>query len=408
MAAAVESLISVGQAQEMILGSVQPGPTVTVPLRSALGRTLAERVVCDIDFPPFNRAMMDGYAVRAADVATVPAALQVVGRVAAGAVAERAVEPGEAMQINTGAPIPPGCDAVVRVEDTQTDGNRVVVRVVASAGRFVARRGEYVRAGAAVLEPGVCLGAGQIAIAATAGRTSLSVYERPDVAILVTGDELVEPGVLPTGGQIRDSNRYVLDGLIDRSGGRPVDLGLVRDDPEALKDKIRTGLATGFLCITGGVSMGEFDFVPQCVTECGATVRFHKLALKPGKPTLFATTDDGACVFGLPGNPVSVFATFWLLVRPALAVRQGRPPAVPRPVAARLEGRVGPTADRQTYRPARVHPHVDGRLVAEPLVWHGSGDPFGLAVCNAMIVTAPGSPARGPGDTIEVLLIEVP
>ena len=172
--------------------------------------------------------------------------------------------------------------------------------------------------------------------------------------------------------------------------------------------RIREGIAEGFLCITGGVSMGRFDFVPRCVAECGMEVRLHKLAVKPGKPTLFATNADGACVFGLPGNPLSVFATFWLLVRPALAVRQGLPPSVPRGLAAKLQAGVGTTSSRQTYRPVRVWPNEHGELVAEPLTCHGSGDPFGLARANALLVSPPGAPARKPGDTVEVLRLEVP
>jgi molybdenum cofactor synthesis domain-containing protein len=408
MTSAMAALISVEEAQQIILSSVRPGPTVTLPLREAGGRTLAEPVVCDIDYPPFDRAIMDGYAVCAADLKPAQTTLRVIGQVAAGEVPDRPLGAGQAMVTNTGAPIPHGSDAVVPVEDTRTDGDRVMIRAAAAPGQYIARRGEYRRAGSTVLDGGTRLSAGQLAIAASAGLASVSVYHEPTVAVLVTGDELVECDVVPSGGQIRDSNRYLLDGLIRQSSCRPVDLGVVRDDPEALAAKIREGLAAGFLCISGGVSMGQFDFVPRCVAECGAETRFHKLALKPGKPTLFATAAGGSCVFGLPGNPVSVFVTYWLLVGPALAARQGRAGAVPRSVSARLSGPVGPTAERRTYRPARAQPDDNGQLVAEPLRWHGSGDPFGLARANALLVTEAGSPARHPGDTVEVILLEVP
>ncbi|MHC4235462.1 MAG: molybdopterin molybdotransferase MoeA, partial [Planctomycetota bacterium] len=275
------SLISVQQAQEIVLSSVVPGPTVHLPLRHAVNRTLAEDVVCDIDYPPFDRAMMDGYALRSADTTSVPAVLQIVGQAAAGTTHPGELAPGQAVQVNTGAPMPAGCDAVARVEDTAVDGDRVTILAVAHPGQHIARRAESVRAGQTVLEAGTRLTAGRIAIAAAAGAPVVAVYEEPGVAILVTGDELVDVDRVPSGPQIRDSNRYVLDALVRQCHCRPVDLGVAHDDRETLTAKIKQGLAAGFLCITGGVSMGEFDFVPDCLGECGATIRFHKLAVKP-------------------------------------------------------------------------------------------------------------------------------
>ena len=402
------SLIPLQDAQQIVLSTVSAGPTVRVPLRAAVNRTLAEAVACDLDHPPFDRSLMDGYAVRSADLGSMPATLDVVGRVTAGSEADVPVGPGQAIQICTGAPVPPGCDAVVRVEDTERRAERVTIKVGTAPGRYIATRASSVRAGQTVLEPGRRLSPAQIAIVAACGHSSVSVYQQPSVALLVTGNELVEPDRKPAGAQIRDSNRFVLDALVRQAHCRPVDLGVARDDPKVLTERLGRGLATGFLCTAGGVSMGEFDFVPRCLQECGATIRFHRVAIKPGKPVLFATTADGGYVFGLPGNPVSVFTTFWLLVRPALALRQGRSDVLPRAVSVRLAKPIGATGDRRTFRPARVEPDRDGRLTAEPLVVRGSGDLFGMARANALIETAPHTPAQPQGQEARAVLLEGP
>ena len=377
-------------------------------MRAAVSRTLAEPVVCDVDHPPFDRSMMDGYAVRSVDLGSVPATLDVVGCVAAGNEANLPVGPGQAVQICTGAPVPPGCDAVVRVEDTDRRAERVTIKVGIAPGRYIATRASSARAGQTALEPGRRLSPAQIAIIAACGHSSVLVHQQPSVALLVTGNELVEPDCKPVGAQIRDSNRYVLDALVRQAHCRPVDLGVARDDPKMLTERLGHGLATGFLCTTGGVSMGEFDFVPRCLQDCGATIRFHKVAIKPGKPVLFATTADGGCVFGLPGTPMSVLTTFWLLVRPALALRQGCSDALPRAVTVRLAKPIGATGDRRTFRPARVEPDQDGHLTAEPLVVQGSGDPFGIARANALIETAPHTAAQPQGQDARAVLLEWP
>ncbi len=400
------SLLSLDDAQQQVLSAISPGPTVPVPLRAAFGRTLAEPITCDTDYPPFDRALMDGFAVRSADVASAPATLKVVGQIPAGGGSSASLGPGQAMQICTGGPIPTGCDAVARVEETECSADSVTIRSTAPTGQFIARRASAVRSGQIVLEPGTRLTPPRIAVLAASGHHTAMVYAQPAVGVLVTGSELVEPEWVPAGAQIRDSNRYVLDALIRQAGCRPVDFGAVRDDKKALAARLRDGLDTGFLCTAGGVSMGEFDFVPACIEECGATIRFHKLAIKPGRPVLFATTEDGGCAFGLPGNPGSVFVAFWLLVRPALARRQGRTDVVPRSVSVRLLERLGPTGDRRTFRPALVEPNLQGEPQAKPLPTKGSGDPFGMGDANALIDSAPGTPAREAGDEARALLLE--
>jgi len=338
----------------------------------------------------------------------LPAAvLDVVGQIAAGAVAAGEVGPGQAMQINTGAPIPPGADAVVPVEDTQPadDGRAVRVLRGAQKGESITARGTYVTAGREVLLPGTWISPLEIGVAATAGATRVRVYRRPTVAIVVTGDELVDVDQVPRGAQIRNSNEHILDALVRQSHCKPVRLGVVSDDRAAIRAKIEAALACDVLCITGGVSMGEFDFVPEVLSELGATLHVHKMATKPGRPTIFATTPTGRAVFALPGNPISAFVGFHLLVSVALARLQGRQPAQHREIVATLRGPVPAPGDRRSFQPARAWLTAQGRWEAEPLSWHGSGDPFGMATANALVMRPAGSPPADAGDEVMIILV---
>ncbi len=406
------ALLAIEAARRAVLDHVGVGSVTTVPLRDATGRVLARPVVNDVDYPPFDKAMMDGYAVRAADVATAcaaaPAMLRVVGQVGAGHDAAGHVGLGEAVQINTGAPVPPGADAVVPVENTElsADGSAVAVSVAVPAGKHIDARAKYVAAGSAVLSPGVRMAAGQIAAAAAAGAATVSVYARPRVAYLVTGDELVDVSERPRGPQIRNSNGPMLSSLICQAGGEPIDLGVVGDDRAALADRVREGLTADVLCISGGISMGAFDFVPEVLESCGVRTVFRKVAIKPGKPVLFGVCENGARVFGLPGNPSSGFVCFWLLVRPVLAALLGLGDQVPIPRTARLAGTCGANGNRQSYAPALLRTDEDGASVAERLDWHGSGDPFGLSRANAFIVRRPDALAAASGDCVAIIPLE--
>ncbi len=406
--ATVDHLLTIEAAQRAVSEHVSPGRAVSVPLGEAIGRVLAKPIVCDVDYPPFDKAMMDGYAVRAADVAETPAVLRIVGQVAAGHEAAKRVGAGEAIQINTGAPLPPGADAVVPVENTECvqDGSAVSVSVAVPAGKHIDPAAKYVLAGSTVLSPGVRMGPAQIASAAAAGAAEISIYARPSVAILVTGDELVDVDAQPRGAQIRNSNGPMLRSLVTQAGGEVVDLGVVCDDKSALTDRIREGLASDVLCISGGISMGAFDFVPEVLASCGVRIVFRKLAIKPGKPVLFGIGERGTRVFGLPGNPSSGFVCFRLLVRPALATLSGRDERRPVEIAARLIGDCPATKDRQGYSPARIAIDGDGSVTVEHLSWHGSGDPFGLSCANGLIVRPPGLPKAVGGDTVSVIPLE--
>lgn len=404
-------MIDVDEAHTIVLEHVRPGPTIDVALGNALYATLAEPILCDVDYPPFDRSLMDGYAVRSRDVAAAdraPVTLEIAGQIAAGSEAIRPLETGEAMQINTGAPIPSGADAVVRVEETElaASGKSVVIRAAVGPGKFVTPRGEYVSAGRTVLTAGTIMTPLEIGVAATCGASMVSVFRRPRVAVLVTGDELVDADTTPVGPQIRDSNRYILESLIKTAHASPEVLPRAGDDRDTLRRSIERGARCEALCITGGVSMGAFDFVPEVLAECGATIHIRKLAIKPGRPVIFATMPGGAAVFALPGNPLSAFVAFELLVRPALAMMQGRPTAPRSGVRARLSGRVAPTRDRRAFIPARVTIDKDGGLIAEPLSWRGSGDPFGAATANALIVQPPGAHGASNGEHVLVMLLD--
>ena len=386
------TMIDLDEAYGILFAHIRPGPTVELPLAEALHRTLAVPVCCDVDSPPFDRSSMDGYAVRAADVAGAPVTLPVVAQIAAGSTADRALGPGEAMQINTGAPMPPGADAVVQVELTEpaAGGSEVLIRKSVPPGRFITPRATDASAGQTVLEAGVLLTPLEIGSAASAGAARVTVYRRPVVAALATGDELVDMDRKPTGGQIRNTNQYLLEGLIRSAHAEPVSLGVAPDEPEKLRERITEGLRrSDVLCLTGGV-----------------TFHFQKRALKPGRPVIFGAASDGTLAFGLPGNPVSAFVGFELLVRPALAALEGRSGVVPQLVRATLRGSVKPTADRRSYTPARAWVEKDGQWTVEPLSWHGSGDLFGAATANALVVRPTRSQGATTGEVVSMILLD--
>ncbi len=401
-------MIDVDEAQRILNEQVRPGPTVRSPLREAAFRTLAEPVRCDVDYPPFDRALMDGFAVRSVDIRNLPATLRIAGRIAAGATAECELHNGEAVQINTGAPIPPGADAVVRVEDTVSDAPDNVVRILVAAppGQFITRRGMYVKAGQVVLQAGERMTPVAIGAAASAGASVVTVYRRPTVAILSTGDELIDIDKPPTGAMIRNSNEYLMEALVRSARAEPVRLGIARDEPEGLRERITAGLGQDVLCITGGVSMGACDFVPRILRELGASFHIHKMAIKPGRPTIFATTPGKKLVFALPGNPGSALVGFELLVRPALEMLEGRPGRAPWLRRAVLRGSIQQNGARRAYLPAIAKVVEVGEFEVEPLRWQGSGDAFGMGRANALIVRPPQSGPVQTGGEVFLLLLD--
>jgi molybdopterin molybdotransferase len=345
--------------------------TERVPLDQALGRVLAHPVRADRPDPPFDRAQMDGYAVRAEETGKPPCKLRVVGRIAAGARDLPTVEAGTAAWINTGAPLPPGADAVVPLEQTRGE-----VEILATV-----RKGEYVLAAGALVRPGDAVAEGvlnpeRIAICAAVGAKELIVRRRPRVAILSTGSELADA---PHEHQIRNSNGPMLKALL--AGVETVDLGTVPDDPKALETEVRRGLAAAdILVTTGGVSKGELDLVRPTLEAIGVAVHVHGVQLQPGKPFLFGTTVDKA-VFGLPGNPVSALVCADLFLLPFVAARSGRDfEEVLRVRRARLLGPIAASPKRQRVLPCRL-----GGDEVQPLPWRSSADVYTLAQANAYV-----------------------
>ena len=310
-------MLTVEEALEQILSRVKVLSTERVPILSALGRALAESVVSRREIPPWPNSSMDGYAVRAADTRTAPARLAVVGTIAAGSMPSRAVAAGEAMRIFTGAPMPAGADAVVPQEDAETTDGHVTLRHAVESGAYVRPRGEDLRVGDAVLEPGAALGAAEIGLLATLGYSQVLVHRRPRVAILSTGNELAELGREPGPGQIPNTNSYSLFAQVLEAGGEPINLGIAADRLESIEERLGWGGAADVLLSSAGVSVGDLDLVKDALTRAGAELHLWQVSMRPGKPITFGSL-AGRPVFGLPGNPVSAMVTFELFVRPAL------------------------------------------------------------------------------------------
>ncbi len=397
-------MISVEQAIELVLSSLPERKSELVPLRGALGFVLSGALVADADIPPFNKAAMDGYAVRSADVQQAPVELVVAGEVRAGGGLPATLNSGEAASIMTGAPVPEGADAVQMVEQTELSRGRRKVRILkpVAPGENIAPRGAEAMAGDTVLEAGRLVGPAEMAVLATFGFTAVRVWRRPSVAVLVTGDELVEVEDSPRPDQIRNSNAYSLSAQLRLMGLEPEYLGIARDEKEKLKRLMRKGLEHDVLIVTGGVSMGEYDFVKEVVKELGLEVVFSRVAMKPGKPTVFARK-AGKLIFGLPGNPVSAFVAFENLVRPAL----GRLCGFDRPQLPRVRGRLvaglKQHPGRTAFLPAWVT--IGAETTVEPLRWKGSADIIGFARANAAVIFPRDLETMAAGETVEAVLL---
>jgi molybdopterin molybdotransferase len=380
-------MLTIDAALELILRTVTPLPVAKQPLCEALGLVLAEEVRSDIDSPPFDKALMDGFAVRAADVSTGRAELQILERITAGMMPTKTVGSGQATQIMTGAPLPAGADAVVRIEDCELSGEtvRMATKPVVP-GLSAIRRGTNLKQGSVVLPAGVALRPPHIGALAEAGAAAISVRRRPKVAIIPTGDELVPINQRPGPGQIRNSNEALLAAQIQAAGGEPLPLGIARDVRDELRAKIVAGLACDVLVLSGGVSAGTLDLVPSELASAGVKQVFHKVEMKPGKPIWFGDYAGGnhrCSVFGLPGNPVSSLICFELFVRTALRRLMGREPAQLPAVAARLQHEHRQKEDRPTYHPAKLTWTANGPEVSL-VPWHGSSDLYATAAANAM------------------------
>jgi molybdopterin molybdotransferase len=387
-------------------------PAVRSPLGpGALGRVLAEAIHSDIDMPPFDKATMDGYAVRAADLAAGKATLAVVGEVMAGQTPSVRVGPGQAVRIMTGAPLPDGADAVVMVEHTHPlDGGRVEIDDAPRPRQNIIARGQEMRGGDEILPAGTTIRPQHLGILATVGRTQALFVPAPAVAVLATGDELIDPAGTPGPGQIRNSNAAMLLGQVARAGSVPHDLGIGRDNTGSLRERIRAGLdRANVLILSGGVSAGKLDLVPGVLAEEGVAIGFHKIRMKPGKPLLFGTFErpDGKkrLIFGLPGNPVSSFVCFELFVRPALRCLAGQRALELPVVAAELSADFTYKTDRPTYYPARLE-HAARSWRVEMLPWQGSADLRALLPADGLAVLPAGELIYRAGQFLDVLRLD--
>jgi molybdopterin molybdotransferase len=402
-------MISVADAIRIIREQTPVLPFETVALAMALGRVLAEDVLADSDLPPFNRAQMDGYAVRAVDTQGVPVRLRVVGESAAGRGWHQLMRAGEAVRIMTGAPVPEGADSVQQVELTREldQGALVEIDRATTAGQFIVPRASEIKAGAKVLRAGERINAAMMAVLASFGHARVRVGRRPRVAVLATGTELVPVTEQPGEDQIRDSNTYSLSAYAQLSGALVEMLPLACDEPESLRREIAEAAArSDLLILSGGVSMGLYDFTKAALRALDAEIFFERISLRPGKPTVFArlpTPQHPTLVFGLPGNPVSVSVTFNLFARTALLAMQGCIEDVMREEQALLSHSVKGALERESYLPAQLRSDASGHLMAEPLKWGGSSDFVAFARATALINVPAGVHKLEAGTPVRVL-----
>lgn len=399
-------MITVDQALSLVLEHARPQPPVAVPVVDAAGLILAEDVASDIDSPPHDKAMVDGYAVVAADLSNGQAELAILEEVTAGAVPTLPVAIGHATRIMTGAPVPDGADAVVMIERTELAGvDRVRIRDDrVRSGLNIMRRGTSLRRDEIVLKSGNQIRPIEIGLLSEVGRVSISARPRPGVAVLSTGNELVSPGEKPGAGEIRNSNGPMLDALAVQAGAVPVNLGVGADKAAELERLVRQGLQQDVLVLSGGVSAGVLDLVPQVLERCGVTQVFHKVKLKPGKPIWFGVKDDAeshCLVFGLPGNPVSSLVCFELFVRPAIASLAGDPGPDVRRLTAVLANDFAHRGDRPTWHPAVITDRDEQRVV-RTLSWQGSADLRTLADANGLACFPAGDRHYAAGERVDV------
>ncbi len=380
-----------------------PLPAETVPLDAATGRIAAEDARSAVDLPPFDRSAMDGFAVRAADTSP-PRALTIAGELAAGDVAADALAPGTALGITTGAALPDGADAILRVEDASVDGGRVTPAGPLAPGTHVRYRGEDVARGHVLAPAGTELGVQHVTALASAGVGAVAVHRRPVVHVLATGTELLEVGAPPEPGRIHESNRLTLRVLAERAGAEVVVHPVVPDDAAATAVAVEAGLAGDALAISGGVSVGAHDHVKPALQERGVEEVFWRVRLKPGKPMWFGRR-GATLVFGLPGNPLSTVACFLLFVGPALRRLQGEAGAEPRFVPARLTAPARPADGRTTLLTAGMERGIDGMLEATPTEGQGSHLTGALAASDGFVVVPHGAGELPAGASVDALLL---
>jgi molybdopterin molybdotransferase len=411
-------MLSVEEALDQILSRVDVLGTERVDLLSALDRILAEPIIAYRNLPPWACSSMDGYAVRSDDTAAAsaerPVDLEVAGRIPAGSLASRALGPGEAFRIFTGAPLPEGADAVIPQEEVEALGGgpeagrementQVRIRRRVRRGEAVRPLGEDVREGETLLEPGHRIGSAEIGLLASLGHSRVQVYRRPRVAILATGDEVVDLGGELTPGKIHNSNSYSLMAQVVEAGGVPVNLGIATDRPEAVEERLQGGLSAAEVLISSaGVSVGDYDVVQMALSRLGAQLHLWKVSMRPGKPVMFASL-SGRPFFGLPGNPVSAMVTFELFVRPALRKMMGDHRLFRERIVAKAATAIPNPGHRRGYLRVTLEPRADGYW-ASLTGDQGSGILRSMTLADGLAVVAPDTTIPVGGEVTVIVL----
>ncbi|HEX5179024.1 MAG TPA: gephyrin-like molybdotransferase Glp [Gemmatimonadaceae bacterium] len=404
-------MLSVADAAARIIADIRTLGAERVALLDSLGRVLAEPVRSPLTLPAWDNSAMDGYAVRSDDVRDArpgaPVTLRVLETVAAGAFPSRRVERGTATRIMTGAQMPEGADGVVRVEDTDRGTAQVAIHDARDAGRNVRRRAEDIEAGSTVFDRGQPIGPAQVGVLASIGAAVVDVYRRPRVAFFGSGDEIVDLDGLPdavAGRKILTSNSYTLHAMIRAAGGEPINLGLVRDDPGELRDRIARSSGADLLITSAGISAGEFDYVRSVLTELGVGMTVWKVRMRPGAPLGFGWLGTRPWV-GLPGNPVSTMVTFDLFVRPMLRKMLGHTRLYRRPIPVTLEEPVAIAAPLTHFMRGIVSVGAGGAMTARLTGPQGSGVLTSMARANALLVIPEDRPRVEAGETVNALLL---
>jgi molybdopterin molybdotransferase len=401
-------LLSVEEGLERALAPIEKLGDERVDLLSALGRVIAEDIYAPGDVPAYANSAMDGYAVRAIDTAGAdqdsPATLTVIEDLPAGYVAKSRIGPGQAIRIMTGAPIPDGADAVIMVEVTESSGDQVRIYESARVGQHVRSRGEDVHTGELLIRTGTELGAAEVGVLASSQRPFVRVMRRPLVAIVSTGDELVEIDEPLQPGKVVNANSYSLAALVRAAGGVPIVQGIARDSESEIRASIESALAADFIISSGGVSVGDYDYVKQVLNSLGAEIKFWRVSMKPGKPIAFGML-RGKPFFGLPGNTVSSMLSFLLFVRPALRKAMGIPPPFTHAeISVLLDSDANSKGDRRTYLRAAIR-YQDGQFYARLAPRQGSGVLSSMLGANGLVIMPEGVTAMRKGEPARALVI---
>jgi molybdopterin molybdotransferase len=404
-----QGILSFEEARHLVEGlaaELRPRGRELVTLLDAHGRILAEAIHADREFPPFPRAARDGYAVRAGDLGQVPAELQVIGEVRAGSAPDVRIGAGKAVSIMTGAAVPPGADAVVMMEHTSRDADRVHVERRVAAGENIVPAGSEGRRGDQLLAPGIRVGYAEAAMAAAAGRSHIVVFGKPRIAVLSTGDEVIDVDVPPGPAQIRNSNSYSLAVQIQQAGGEASLLPIAPDEPVRLRELLKEGIEADLLLIAGGVSMGKYDLVEEALAELHAEFFFTGVQIQPGKPVMFGRVhqqDSHKFVFGLPGNPISTMVTFELFARPMVEALAGLVAQKLAFVQARLKSEIRTKTGLKRFLPGLLSGEFENSAV-ELVKWQGSGDIGAVTRANCFVVLPSDRERIAAGEWVSLLL----